>query len=369
MTQGIGIGLSQRFYESLVAPILQERFPNLPHAACRIGLGSEVLGYDTELSADHDYGPCVQVFLPEAEFAAIAEEMMPILDRSLPATFEGQKVRYPTHVRPPAASGREAGMLGSDHGVELYTVSAWCDRFLGRQFATDLTARDWLSYSEQLFLMVKAGAVFRDDMGELTALRDRLAYFPRDVWLYKLAAQWGRIAEERAYVGRTGDVGDEIGSRVIAARMVGNIMRLAMLVERRYAPYPKWLGTAFSRLSCASELKPILDQVLSAQNWRDREARLQDACRFMAELQITKGIPGAIAPAVGSLHARPYRFIDSLKIGNALRAAIEDEYLRQLHEFGGADQFLSSNFVLAVPGFSEAAVTALLEKKLGGEAK
>lgn len=43
---------------------------------------------------------------------------------------------------------------------------------------------------------------FRDDIGELSALRDRLCYFTRDVWLYKLAAQWGRIAEERAYIGR-----------------------------------------------------------------------------------------------------------------------------------------------------------------------
>ncbi|RWB93467.1 MAG: DUF4037 domain-containing protein [Mesorhizobium sp.] len=72
------------------------------------------------------------------------------------------------------------------------------------------------------------------------------------------------IAEERAYVGRTRNAGDEIGSRVIAGRMVGNIMRLAMLVERRYAPYPKWFGTAFARLPCAPELRETLEQILSA---------------------------------------------------------------------------------------------------------
>ncbi|WP_418883938.1 DUF4037 domain-containing protein [Allorhizobium ampelinum] len=112
-------------------------------------------------------------------------------------------------------------MLGSDHGAELYTVAAWCDRFWGRQFPDELTTQDWLSYSEQTFLTVTGGAVFHDDFGELASLRKRMAYFPRDVWLYKLAAQWGRIAEERAYVGRAGDAGDDIGSRVIAARMVG----------------------------------------------------------------------------------------------------------------------------------------------------
>lgn len=330
-------------------------------------MGSEVLGYDTEMSADHDYGPCVQIFISEAKFAAAADRMMPILDHALPATFEGWTVRYPTNVRPPGVNAREPGMLGSDHGVELYTVRAWCDRFLGRQFAADLSARDWLSHSEQLFLTVTAGTVFRDDIGELTALRDRLAYFPRDVWLYKLAAQWGRIAEERAYVGRAGEVGDEIGSRVIGARMVGNLMRLAMLVERRYAPYPKWFGTAFSKLTSAPELSPTLAEILAAQTWRDREAGLLRACQFMAELQITKGVPSATAPVLGTLHNRPFEFVDSLKIVRSLRSAIDDDYLKQLPEFGGADQFLSSNFVLAVPKFSQAAATALLGTALGGQ--
>ena len=64
MEQGIGLGLSRRFYEALVAPRINSVFPDLPHAAARIGLGSEVLGFDTASSADHDYGPCVQIFLP-----------------------------------------------------------------------------------------------------------------------------------------------------------------------------------------------------------------------------------------------------------------------------------------------------------------
>lgn len=136
-------------------------------------------------------------------------------------------------------------------------------------------------------------------------------------------------------------------------------MRLAMLVERQYAPYPKWFGTAFSRLGCASELKPILLEVLYAERWQARETCLLRACQFMAELQIAKEVPGATAPVMGSLFERPFRFVDSLKIFNGLRAAIEDECLRHLREFGGADQFLSSNFVLAVPAFSEAATGAL----------
>lgn len=366
MAQGIGIDLSQRFYEKVVGPILHDNFPYMAHAAARVGLGSEILGFDSEVSADHDYGPCVQLFLPAANFPTIAPAVMKALDSSLPLSFEGWPVRYSTNVRPPSGDPG-AGMLGADHGAELYTVAAWCNRFWGRQFPNELTTQDWLSYSEQTFLTITGGKVFRDDFGELASLRKRMAYFPRDVWLYKLAAQWGRIAEERAYVGRAGDAGDDIGSRVIAARMVGNIMRLAMLIERHYAPYPKWFGTAFSRLDCASDLKPMLDQVMRAEDWKAREAGLIEACSFAAELQIAKGVPGASIPSIGSIHTRPYQFVDSLAIFASLRSSIEDEELRQLPEFGAADQFLTSNFVLAVPAYASAATASLLELAEGTE--
>jgi hypothetical protein len=48
----------------------------------------------------------------------------------------------------------------------------------------------------------------------------------QDGRLVELLPDWGRIAEERAYVGQTGDVGDELGSHIIASRTVDNIMRL-----------------------------------------------------------------------------------------------------------------------------------------------
>lgn len=54
MLEGIGIGRSRRLYQIVVAPMLREHLPALRHVACRIGLGSEVLGFDTEKSADHD---------------------------------------------------------------------------------------------------------------------------------------------------------------------------------------------------------------------------------------------------------------------------------------------------------------------------
>ena len=57
-----GLELSRQFYEEVVRPLLDQRFPGLPHAAGRLGSGSEVLAFDTEMSTDHDWGPCCTSF-------------------------------------------------------------------------------------------------------------------------------------------------------------------------------------------------------------------------------------------------------------------------------------------------------------------
>ena len=50
-----GLELSARFYREAVRPLLDARFPGLRHAAARLGRGSDVLGFDTEMSMDHDW--------------------------------------------------------------------------------------------------------------------------------------------------------------------------------------------------------------------------------------------------------------------------------------------------------------------------
>ena len=60
-----GLTLSKRFYTDVVRPLLAERFPGLAYSAALLGAGSEVFGYDTPMSTDHDWGPRVLLFLPE----------------------------------------------------------------------------------------------------------------------------------------------------------------------------------------------------------------------------------------------------------------------------------------------------------------
>src|SRR5205085_1875436 len=128
---------------------------------------------------------------------------------------------------------------------------------------------------------------------------------PRDIWLLRLATEWEAIGEERAFVGRTGELGDALGSRIIASRLIEHLMRIAFLIERRYAPYPKWFGTAFARLESAAALRPLLAEALEAADWQQREAAIARAAAHLADLQLERDIPGAVAPRIAPYFTRP----------------------------------------------------------------
>jgi hypothetical protein len=195
--------------------------------------------------------------------------------------------------------------------------------------------------------MVTAGRVFHDGLGQLEPIRAKLRYYPRDVWLYLLSAQWRRIAQEEAFVGRCGQVGDELGSCLVAARLVRDLMCLCFLMERRYAPYIKWFGSAFAQLECAQELQPILTRVLEAGSWQKREEHLTAAYEFVAKMHNDLGITDPLPVQVSQFYARPFLVIHADRFVDAIRAAIKSvEVLALAEHLGAVDQFIDSTDAL-----------------------
>ena len=185
-----------------------------------------------------------------------------------------------------------------------------------------------------------AGAVYHDGLGTSEPARQRFAYHPHDVWLARMAAEWRRIGQEEPFVGRCGDAGDDLGSRIVTARLARDQIRLAFLLERRYAPYSKWLGTAFARLDCAPQLAPILQQALEASDWRARQEAVAQASSFLAQKYNSLGITPAIDPNITMFFNRPYQVLFADRFANAIQQAIADPQLKHVTaEIGGVDQF------------------------------
>jgi uncharacterized protein DUF4037 len=247
-----GLDLSRRFFQEVVRPLLANAFPTVRYAAALLGPGSEVLGFDTEMSVDHDWGPRLFVFLAEAD-AERGEAIGNLLSQRLPETFAGYPVSFPTPVVPRTVIERMLRPLAGPvkHRVISITVRNFVRVQLGYDLAQTLEAADWLTFPSHALGELTAGEVYQDELGELTAMRRQFAWYPHDLWLYLLAAGWQRIGQEEHLMPRAGSVGDELGSVLIGARLVRDIMHLCFLFEKQYAPYPKWFGTAFRRLHSA----------------------------------------------------------------------------------------------------------------------
>lgn len=344
-----GLDLAELFYEEAVRPLLARRFSDLPYAAARLGGGSDVLGFDTPQSRDHDWGPRLTLFLRSDDLAAWGTAVDETLRRELPPEVRGYPTHYgrhpdgTTHLQP-----HDGGPV--NHLVELTTVAAFAHDYLRYDVAAPLRPADWLSFPQQHLATIRYGRVFHDGVGEVTALRQRLHYYPRDVWLYLLVGQWVRIAQEEAFVGRCGDVGDELGSRLLAARQVQNVMRLCFLMAQAYAPYPKWFGSAFARLPDAAALTPLFERVWQAADWQAREAALSAVYEFAARRHNQLAITPPLEGTVSHFYERPYLVIHAERFADAIRAQITDPAVQALpHGLGGVDQLFDSTDVLSEP--------------------
>lgn len=346
-----GLALNRAFFFEAVEPILNQKYPDLRYAAALIGVGSEVLGYDDATSPDHHWGPRALLFLPSDVHENHYQDVWDLLAEELPYTFQG----LATHFNPPdretgASWQREEIQSGPvNHLVEVHSLEGYCQNYLGIKPDDALTPEVWLTIPGQKLRTFTGGEVFKDDLGDLTVLRNKLAYYPDQVWMYLLAAAWARIGNEEHFLGRTGYRDDDLGSRLIAARLVHDLMNLCFLIERVYPPYSKWFGTAFKELKCAKQLMPMFLDVLSGENWQERENAIIPAYEYVADAFNQLGLVEPLPAKVSQFHNRPFKVIWADHRVSQLYEKIQDPAIKAIKEktlVGSVEQFSTSTSLL-----------------------
>jgi len=328
-----GAECSRLYYEQLVGPAVDARWPGLPRAAGRLGSGSDVLGLDDAVSRDHDWGLRLNL-LVSADMAAHVDAY---LEETLPESFEGLPTRF-----------RTTWDAHRRHRVQVQDVASFVHSRTGVDLRDPLSTDDWLMLTGQAVLEVTAGPVFVDTDGALTASRAALCWYPDEMWKYVVAADWARLAQELPFVGRTAEVGDDLGSRVVTARLVEVATHLAHLVDRRWPPYSKWLGTSLTRLPRSHVVAEPLARALISTHWRTREDGLVQAVRTLSRLQADAGLPTVDDP-VEQFWDRAYRGI-RVEVVEALEESIDDPAIRALPRgVGSADQWSHNADVLTDP--------------------
>ncbi len=341
-----GLKLSEYFFKEAIAPLLAEQFPNLIYSAARLEWGSDVIGFDTAMSMDHGWGPKMTLFLKKDDYQAYHQEIDQFLANHLPFEVHG----FPTHFGEPLQDGGKMALKTTyplHHMVSITTPARFFKDYLGVDILQPLEPAVWLTLPQQRLRTVRAGRIYHDGLGTLADVRERFHWYPHDLWLYLMANQWQRVDQDEPFLGRTGDVGDELGSRLIAARLIQDLMRLAFLMEKQYPPYHKWFGTAFAQLDLSPHLTPIFKSVLDSRIWKTRESHLTEAYLLMAEAHNQLEITPHIKAEMSDFHQRPYKVLQSSRFVNALLDQIKDPAVKALPQrLGSIDQISDNTDVL-----------------------
>ncbi|MBQ6866237.1 MAG: DUF4037 domain-containing protein [Clostridia bacterium] len=301
-----GLELSRAFYESYGAPLLHEQFPEQEGlvAVGLLGSGSECLGFDDEVSQDHDFEPGFCLLLPGED--VIDRRTAFLLERAyakLPKEFMGFK------------RSAVAPVGGARHGV-LRTA----DFFTEKVGAPDgiLTMDQWLKLPQQALLEATAGEIFRDDFGEVTTIRTALTAMPEDVRRKRLAGHLLVMAQAGQYnYLRCLKHGEPAAGQLAVNEFVKSCIEVVFLLNKAYAPYYKWSFRALRRLPKLSLTAETLEYLLTTGNDRSLAESKYDmiestASDIIDELQ-TQGLTKAIC---GDLEKHAYSVNDGIEDGD-----------------------------------------------------
>jgi hypothetical protein len=338
--------LSEVFFQSAVQPIIKEAFPHLEYSAARLDYGSDVLRFDTPMSMDHGWGPKLTLYLSEKQHKIYREQLDQYFANHLPFEILG----FPTNFGEPLSDGGVMAYKDNypiHHMITITTPEKWFSEYLGADITQPLSPKVWLTIPQQRLATLQKGRIFYDGLGMLGEVRRWFGWYPQDIWYYLLANQWKRIDQDEPFIGRTGSVGDELGSKLIAARLLQDLMRLGFLIEKTYIPYRKWFGSAFRHLSISDKVLPIFNDILTCKDWCDREKHLSKAYLLFAEEHNKLGITPEIKPEITNFHNRPFRVPHSARFADALHSQIEDPEVKALPPyFGSVDQICDNTDIL-----------------------
>ena len=240
-----GMELCEAFYQEYGVPMIRTLFPMYESmiAVGLVGEGSECFGFDDEVSRDHDFGPGFCMWLTDQVYEEIGEKLQSAYD-NLPSTYMGI-TRITT-----AKAGKRVG---------VFRISEFYEGLIGLN-DIPTTQNQWLFLDDYRLATASNGKVFRDDLGEFCRIREGLlAYYPEEVRVKKIARQAALMAQSGQYnYSRMYGRGETVTAQIALSEFMKHTMAMVYLLNRRYAPFYKWMHKGMGQLYVLRDIRDIL---------------------------------------------------------------------------------------------------------------
>ena len=251
-----GLEEARRLYEHYGADMIDRLFPKWTGriAVGLAGHGSECFGFDDELSRDHDF--------PEGFCLWVDDET----DRAI-----GVPLARAYRALPFKKAEERSALSETSRGMRR--IPDFYSRYTGCDGAPE-SELQWLSLPSHALAEATNGAVFRDDQGLFSSIRETLLHgMPEDVRLKKLAARVITMAQAGQYNYPRCVRHGEYGAAMLAmTEFVTAACGAIYLLNRRHMPYYKWQFRGMEKLEKLSGMKDALEFLLTAEN--DEQGRI-----------------------------------------------------------------------------------------------
>jgi hypothetical protein len=317
-----GMELAKAYYDTYSKAMLAA-LPGLENrvAAGLAGSGSECLGYDDDISQDHDFEPgfCLFAFVDEegdGTEQSLSRREAFALERAyakLPKEFEG----FTRSLMSPVGGSRR-GVI--DLAEFLRSTTGTPDG--------ELSLQDWLRVPEQSLLEVTGGQIWSDPGRIFTPIREKLAYLPEDVRRKKLAGCLLLMAQAGQYnYTRTIRHGETGAAQLACFTFAENAIHAAHLLEKKYMPYYKWsfkslrsMGPFYAEL--ADDLEGLISSGNDAETAESKAFVIEDVAARLIDTLMDAGLTEATC---GDLEKHAYSVNDF----------VQDAQLRNMHVLSG----------------------------------
>ena len=300
-----GMELARMFFEEYGRTMIHEGFTEYEDriTAGLVGRGSQCYGFDDPISRDHDFGPDFCIWLDDDLYEAIGDKLQEAYDK-LPAEFMGFK--RVTMIPP---DGKRVGVMrtGEFYARILDVSEEFLLSYIDISCKRSHVCREAeISETEIAFFQTvdeanlsqcTNGEIFKEGMGDFVRIREGLKYYPDHIWKRKIAQELHYSAQMGQYnYVRMLKRGEKVASEIALAGYMEHTMKLVYLLNRRYAPYYKWLHRGMADLEKAAVIMDIFNAVYDMPKGDERIRMTTEivAAIIIEELEkinMTGGVP------------------------------------------------------------------------------
>lgn len=138
---------------------------------------------------------------------------------------------------------------------------------------------------------------------------------------------------------RCSECGDEIGSKLICARIAERLMRVCFLCTNTYAPYSKWFGTAFNHPDIDDVIKCTIKKALSADTPIERKDKLVRAQALVADIHNKSRLTFFVENKIENYFGRDIKVIFADKLVDATVNSLKNTPFKNVPLIGSFSQF------------------------------